>query len=67
MHTVCTTINGIVLPQACQVIESGGSFQFYDTGTQDSVKFFTTIGTEVMLDTDDTVVVAQYEAEGGGR
>lgn len=52
---------------ACQVIDTGGSFQFYDTGTQDSVKFLSVSGREVELDTDDTVVVAQYESQDGGR
>ncbi|XP_053374166.1 uncharacterized protein LOC123531100 [Mercenaria mercenaria] len=45
---------------ACQIIGDVGTFQFYDTGTQDSVTFYTENANNVGLQLDTDVVIAKY-------
>lgn len=53
---------------ACQVIDQSGTYQFYDTGTQDSVSFYTAPARDVGLqDIDTDVVVAKYTSKDAAR
>lgn len=54
--------------QACQIIANSGTYQFYDTGTQDSVTFSTVTGADVgIVDMNTDVVVAKYTSADGTR
>lgn len=52
---------------ACQVIGDVGTFQFYDTGTQDRVTFYTEKAQNVGLDLDSDIVVAKYTSADAAR
>jgi len=52
---------------ACQIIDLGSTFQYYDTGTQDSVEFYTAQGSDVGISVEGEVVVAKYTARDNAR